>query len=96
MVAGFSFKWRISDSNRSPQTCHACALPDELIPLVVILFFPFRECKNIFFPEITNILYKIFENSFHRFFQILQEQRLLQQLYYHRIGVGAGDITIIQ
>ena len=24
--------WRISDSNRSPQTCHACALPDELIP----------------------------------------------------------------
>ncbi len=27
-----SLLWRISDSNRSPQTCHACALPDELIP----------------------------------------------------------------
>ena len=26
------FLWRIPGSNRSPQTCHACALPDELIP----------------------------------------------------------------
>ncbi len=25
-------EWRISGSNRPPQTCHACALPDELIP----------------------------------------------------------------
>lgn len=37
--------WRISDSNRSPQTCHACALPDELIPhcrkqLFLLLFQP--------------------------------------------------------
>ena len=31
-IAGFK-TWRIPGSNRSPLTCHASALPDELIPL---------------------------------------------------------------
>ena len=39
--------WRISDSNRSPQTCHACALPDELIPQNLSTSTNFQRPDNI-------------------------------------------------
>ncbi len=45
----FYFGWRIAGSNRSPQTCHACALPDELIPHVI---FPFGIAKIYYFREL--------------------------------------------
>ena len=28
--------WSIADSNRLPQHCQCCALPDELIPLILV------------------------------------------------------------
>ena len=35
------FLWRIPGSNRSPLTCHASALPDELIPRKELQIYPF-------------------------------------------------------
>ena len=57
-------KWRISDSNRSPQTCHACALPDELIPLYSISYYRTRtyhlpECFRDALPDELIPLYSI-------------------------------------
>lgn len=34
-MQGFNL-WSISDSNRSPQHCQRCALPDELIPHIIL------------------------------------------------------------
>ena len=32
----FFLLWSIADSNRLPQHCQCCALPDELIPLIFL------------------------------------------------------------
>ncbi len=39
-------EWRISGSNRPPQTCHACALPDELIPQKELQIYTIRTILN--------------------------------------------------
>src|SRR4030095_1372940 len=44
-IAGFL--WRIPGSNRSPLTCHASALPDELIPPLTTPGGPLEACQTV-------------------------------------------------
>ena len=53
------FGWSIADSNRLPQHCQCCALPDELIPRLMMLTVkrPYSVCGkgSVFFRFIQNI-----------------------------------------
>lgn len=51
--------WSIADSNRLPQHCQCCALPDELIPLI-----SFANLRNE--NEIPTLIWRFF-CVFHEF-----------------------------
>ena len=52
----FHHLWSIADSNRLPQHCQCCALPDELMPR-------FADAKVIPFLELTNFFADFFQKK---------------------------------